>query len=474
METIRLAAAEALVRFLTAQRTELADGTQGPLFPAVFAIFGHGNVTSLGEALYRYRADLPTVRGQNEQGMALAGAAYAKAARRRQIPVATSSIGPGALNMVTAAGVAHANRLPLLLLSGDTFASRVPDPVLQQLEHFDDPTRTANDAFRAVVRYWDRITKPEQLLASLPQAVATMLDPADCGPAFLGLPQDVQAEAHDWPEPAIRLVDEGYVSTMRVPVVAGRAFRASDDASSPPVVLVNEEAQLRYFAGRDPIGQRIRLWGAERSVVGVLGGERVRGQAEAAPPAVYLPTGQSPVGSGSILVRTAGDPATLAEAVRQVIHGVDPEVPLFGIEPLARTLSNSAAERRFVTVVLGAFAGLALLLAIVGVHGVLSYTVARRTREIGIRMALGADRARVRSLVLGEGATLVGLGLLLGILGAVGLSQVLRSMLFGVGRNDPVTLAGVAVLLGGVALLASVLPAWRAARVDPIVALRTE
>jgi 3D-(3,5/4)-trihydroxycyclohexane-1,2-dione acylhydrolase (decyclizing) len=199
METIRLVTAEALVRYLTAQRSELADGTQGPLFPAVFAIFGHGNVTCLGEALSRHRDVLPTVRGQNEQGMALAGAAYAKAARRRQIPVATSSIGPGALNMVTAAGVAHANRLPLLLLSGDTFASRVPDPVLQQVEHFDDPTRTANDAFRAVVRYWDRITKPEQLLAALPQAVATMLDPATAGPAFIALPQDVQAEAYDFP-----------------------------------------------------------------------------------------------------------------------------------------------------------------------------------------------------------------------------------------------------------------------------------
>jgi predicted permease len=283
-----------------------------------------------------------------------------------------------------------------------------------------------------------------------------------------------EAEARDWPEPAIRLVDEGYVSTMRVPVVAGRGFLASDDASGPPVVLVNEEARLRYFGGRDAIGHRIRLWGAERIVVGVLGGERVRGQAEAAPPAVYLPTGQSPVGIGSILVRTAGDPAALTEGVRRMIYEIDPEVPLFGIEPLAQTLSNSAAERRFTTVALGAFAGLALLLAIVGVHGVLSYTVARRSREIGIRMALGADRARVRSLVLGQGATLVGVGLTLGMLGALALSQVLRTMLFGVGRNDPITLAGVILILGGVALLASWLPARRATRVDPVVALRTE
>jgi 3D-(3,5/4)-trihydroxycyclohexane-1,2-dione acylhydrolase (decyclizing) len=198
METIRLTVAQAVVRFLIAQRTQLDDG-EAPLFAGVFAIFGHGNVTCLGEALEAVRDELPTWRGQNEQTMAMAAVAYAKAKRRRQIMVATSSIGPGATNMVTAAGIAHANRLPLLLLSGDTFASRLPDPVLQQVEHFDDPTTTVNDAFRAVTRYWDRLASPEQLVHSLPQAVATMLDPADAGPAFIGLPQDVQAKAFDYP-----------------------------------------------------------------------------------------------------------------------------------------------------------------------------------------------------------------------------------------------------------------------------------
>jgi 3D-(3,5/4)-trihydroxycyclohexane-1,2-dione acylhydrolase (decyclizing) len=198
MDTIRLTTAGGLVRFLMAQRTEI-DGEEAPLFPGVFAIFGHGNVTCLGDALEAEKNRLPTWRGQNEQSMAMAAIAFAKAMRRRQIMVATSSIGPGALNMVTAAGVAHANRLPVLLLSGDTFAGRVPDPVLQQVEHFGDPTTTVNDAFRPVSRYWDRITHPAQILQSLPQALATMLDPAGCGPAFLGLPQDVQAEAFDYP-----------------------------------------------------------------------------------------------------------------------------------------------------------------------------------------------------------------------------------------------------------------------------------
>jgi 3D-(3,5/4)-trihydroxycyclohexane-1,2-dione acylhydrolase (decyclizing) len=199
MKTTRMTTAAALVRFLMAQRIEI-DGDERPLFPGVFAIFGHGNVTCLGQALEAVRDSFPTWRGQNEQGMALAAVAYAKAMRRRQIMVATSSIGPGATNMVTAAGVAHANRLPVLLLSGDTFASRAPDPVLQQVEHFGDPTLTVNDAFKPVTRYWDRIVRPEELLHSLPHAVATMLDPATAGPAFLALPQDVQAEAFEFPD----------------------------------------------------------------------------------------------------------------------------------------------------------------------------------------------------------------------------------------------------------------------------------
>ena len=198
-QTRRLTMAQALVQHLCAQRTEI-DGASVPLFAGVFGIFGHGNVTCLAEALEAVQDRLPTWRGQNEQSMALAAIGYAKAKRRRQMMVATSSIGPGALNMVTAAGTAHSNRLPLLILAGDTFANRLPDPVLQQVEHFGNPTITVNDSFRAVSRYWDRMAHPAQILPALPQAIATMLDPADCGPAFIALPQDVQEIAYDYPE----------------------------------------------------------------------------------------------------------------------------------------------------------------------------------------------------------------------------------------------------------------------------------
>jgi 3D-(3,5/4)-trihydroxycyclohexane-1,2-dione acylhydrolase (decyclizing) len=197
-KTVKLTMAQALVRYLCAQQTEI-EGRVVPLFAGVFGIFGHGNVTCLSEALEAEKDRLPTWRGQNEQSMTLAAIGFAKAKRRRQMMVATSSIGPGATNMVTAAALAHANRLPVLLLSGDVFANRFPDPVLQQVEHFHNPTISVNDAFRAVTRYWDRILRPEQILQSLPQALATLLDPADCGPAFLGLAQDAQGEAFDYP-----------------------------------------------------------------------------------------------------------------------------------------------------------------------------------------------------------------------------------------------------------------------------------
>jgi 3D-(3,5/4)-trihydroxycyclohexane-1,2-dione acylhydrolase (decyclizing) len=190
--------AQALVRYLSAQRTEI-DGVELPLVAAMFAIFGHGNVAGLGEALYAARVELPTLRAHNEQAMAHAAIAFAKAYRRRRLLACTTSIGPGATNMVTAAAVAHVNRLPVLLLPGDVFAGRQPDPVLQQVEDFDDPTVTANDCLRPVSRYWDRIVRPEQLMASLPAAIDVLTDPARCGPVTLALPQDVQTEVAEFP-----------------------------------------------------------------------------------------------------------------------------------------------------------------------------------------------------------------------------------------------------------------------------------
>ncbi|GBQ12681.1 3D-(3,5/4)-trihydroxycyclohexane-1,2-dione acylhydrolase (decyclizing) [Komagataeibacter rhaeticus] len=247
--TIRLTTAQALVQWLANQFTQI-DGSRVPLFPGVFGIFGHGNVSCLSEALEAVQDRLPTWRGQNEQSMALAATGFAKAKRRRQIMIAAASIGPGALNMVTAAGVAHANRLPLLLLAGDTFANRLSDPVLQQVEHFGNPTVTVNDAFKPVTRYWDRIMHPAQILSSLPQATAIMLDPADCGPAFISLPQDVQEIAFDYP---VRFFEEKIWSIPRPRPDRAALAQAAErlKAAKKPLLIVG--GGVRYSLAEDVV-----------------------------------------------------------------------------------------------------------------------------------------------------------------------------------------------------------------------------
>lgn len=249
MATVRLTMSQALTRWMAVQRIEQLDGSSAPAFAGVWAIFGHGNVAGLGEALHGVRDELPTFRGHNEQSMAHIAIAYAKQKQRRQMMAVTTSIGPGATNLATAAALAHVNRLPVLLLPGDVFASRAPDPVLQQVESFADGLVSANDCLRPISRYFDRITRPEQLLQALPKAMSVLTDPADCGPVTLGLCQDVQAEAWDYPasffEPRLWSVrrirpDEGelaraiaaLLAAKRPLIIAGGGVRYSGAAAA--------------------------------------------------------------------------------------------------------------------------------------------------------------------------------------------------------------------------------------------------
>jgi 3D-(3,5/4)-trihydroxycyclohexane-1,2-dione acylhydrolase (decyclizing) len=232
METIRLTAAQAMVRYIAAQKTPSGE----PFIAGCWAIFGHGNVAGIGEALYGVREQLPTYRGHNEQTMAHAAIAYSKQLCRDRAMMVTSSIGPGALNMVTAAGLAHVNRLPVLLVPADIFANRGPDPVLQQIEDFGDGTASVNDCFRPVSRYFDRITRPEQLLTALPRAFRTMTDPADCGPVTLAFCQDVQTEAYDWP---VAFFDEKIWRMRRVqpdPVEVEAVAKLIEGATTPVII----------------------------------------------------------------------------------------------------------------------------------------------------------------------------------------------------------------------------------------------
>ena len=233
--SIRLTTAQAIVRYLNAQFIEI-EGVRQRLCGGGFGIFGHGNVTCLGEALYDHRDTLPLYRGQNEQSMGFAAAAYAKYHLRRRFMFCTASAGPGTANLLTASALAHANRLPMLMLCGDTFLTRLPDPVLQQLEHYNNPALGLNDAFQAVTRYWDRITHPAQVIQTLPAALATMLDPADCGPAFLALPQDVQGWTYEYP--ASFFAEKTHRIRCQSPDVAevGDAVAALKGAARPVII----------------------------------------------------------------------------------------------------------------------------------------------------------------------------------------------------------------------------------------------
>ncbi len=285
-----------------------------------------------------------------------------------------------------------------------------------------------------------------------------------------------EAEARSWPEISVRRVTPGYFRVVALPLVTGRLLQATDTTTAPPVLVINQAAARRFFTGLNPIGARILLWGAQRTIVGVVADERFHGLAAAAPIGVYLPLAQAPSanGAGVLLVRTGGNPVALAGDVRAAIRAVDPGLAVFGLEPLRDTVSRSLSERRFTMVLLALFAALAILIAAIGVHGVLSYGVAQRTREIGVRVALGARPARIVRLVLAEGLVLVAAGLAIGLAGAGAITRLMARLLFGVAPTDPATFAAVGFLLLAVGLIAGYLPARRAASIDPVITLRSE
>jgi putative ABC transport system permease protein len=283
-----------------------------------------------------------------------------------------------------------------------------------------------------------------------------------------------EAESRTWPEISIRRVTPSYFTTMGMTTISGQAFRDADTAASTPVVLINQTAAERFFPNRDPIGAQMAFWGTSRTIVGVVANERIHGLTEAPPIAVYAPLAQLPSATGVLLLKTSMDTAAAAASAERVIHDVDPGLAVFAVEPLERTLSRSVSQRRFTAFLLGTFALLTVVLAAIGVHGLLSYNVAQRRQEIGIRMALGAGRAAVLGLILREGFAIVAAGIFGGIAGAIALTRLLRALLFDVSPTDPVTFVVVAAILTGIALIATLLPARRASRVDPLPALRAE
>ncbi|MGH8495878.1 MAG: ABC transporter permease [Gammaproteobacteria bacterium] len=283
-----------------------------------------------------------------------------------------------------------------------------------------------------------------------------------------------ESESAALPEISNRFVTPGYFETVGVELRIGRMFEAGDDTQAPAVAVINEAAAGLLFPGGNALGQRIAFWGTERRIVGVVANEKFHGLTAEAPIAVYTPLAQTPsMGGGEVLlVRSSGELETLAAPIRAAIQAIDPELAVYGVEPLRETVGRSIAQQRFTMLLLGVFAAVAIALAVIGIHGVLSYLVARRTPEMGIRMALGASRGSVLGLVAGQGARLAVIGLVLGLAGALAATQLLRSLLYGVTTTDPVTFAAVAVAVFAVAMLATLEPARRATRIEPIDALR--
>jgi putative ABC transport system permease protein len=274
----------------------------------------------------------------------------------------------------------------------------------------------------------------------------------------------------------IQTISPQYVETMRIPLVRGREFTAGDDGRAPRVVMVNETAVRRFWPGENPIGKHILVGRAvtPSEVVGVLGDMRNVGVAADVQPEIYLPFAQLPWPSMHLVVRTAGDPRAFVAAVRRRVLALDPDQPVTAIHTMDEVLETAAAQPRFTTSLLGALSGTALLLAIVGIYGVISYSVSERTQEMGIRIALGAERADILRLVLRQGLMLALGGIAIGLAASLALTRLLGSMLYRVSATDPMTFVGGSVLFMLVAMVASYIPARRATRVDPMVALRYE
>jgi putative ABC transport system permease protein len=288
-----------------------------------------------------------------------------------------------------------------------------------------------------------------------------------------------EPEAGDLPQADYREVSRDYFRVLRIPLVAGRAFTSQDSAAAPRIVVVNRAFVHRYFADGDPLGKQIRFGNAQstdawRTIVGVVGDIRHWSMRRDVQPEVYVPLSQNASQQMTLLLRTTGDPIALVPALRAEMRAVDPNQPVYNVEQMVKTVERSMLLDRFSTLLMAIFAGLALVLAGIGIYGVMSAVVSQRWHEIGIRMALGAQRSDVLRLVLSSGAALTLAGLTLGLIAALALGRFLEGLLFGVKPADPLTFAAVATLLGGVALVACWVPAWRATRVDPMVALRYE
>jgi putative ABC transport system permease protein len=335
----------------------------------------------------------------------------------------------------------------------------------------------------AVLNFWQQVLDKVRVLPGVEAAaVGTVIPLTDSHSR-----SDVTIEGMalptpgNYPHPDVHIVSPGYITTLGIPLLRGRTFTDADDEKAPLVGMINAVTARRFFPKEDPVGKRFMFGHPSAknapkwcTIVGVVSDTKLYGLANPARLEVYVPLRQDAASEMTLLVKSGADPAALTSAIREAVQSIDKDQPLFAISTMKELVSNSVATRRMTLVLLGLFSGLALVLGGIGIYGVISYSVAQRTHEIGIRMALGAPRRDVFRLVVGQGLKLAGIGIAIGIAGALGLARLMSSLLYGISATDFETFAGVSILLALVALLACFIPAQRAMRVDPTVALRHE
>jgi len=335
----------------------------------------------------------------------------------------------------------------------------------------------------AVLNFWQQLLDRVRVLPGVESAAVGTVIPltdshsrADITIEGMALPTP-----GNYPHPDVHIVSPGYVKTLGISLLRGRTFTDEDSENAPLVGMINAMVARRFFQNEDPVGKRFMFghplatnppkW---HTIVGVVGDTRLYGLANPARFEVYVPLRQNAESGMALVVKSGADPRALTSAIRESVQSIDKDQPIRAISTMKELLSNSVATRRMTLVLLGLFSGLALILGAIGIYGVISYSVAQRTHEIGIRMALGAPRRDVFRLVVGQGLRLAGIGIAIGIVGAFGLARLMSSLLYGISAGDLATFAGVSILLALVAVLACYVPARRAMRVDPTVALRYE
>lgn len=328
--------------------------------------------------------------------------------------------------------------------------------------------------FPEILQFNERLLGRVRAIPGVESAAIASAHPLDAGFTNSWRVIGREAEAANWPEIAVRVTTPSYFETMGVTLVKGRLTEDADDTQAAPVAVINETTARKYFATQEPIGQQLSFWGLPRRIVGVVKDERIHGLTEETPAATYIPLAQAPSTAAVLLVRTAGDPMQLAGPIRAAIKASDAQLAVYGVEPYTATVMTSVGQQRFAVLVLGVFAVVTILLALIGIHGVVSYVAAQRTREIGIRLALGATRASVIAMVIRGGLVLALTGIVVGLLGAAAGSRLLSGLLFGVSSVDPMTFVLVPLVVVLATLVATWLPARRAAGVAPLSAIRSE